>query len=244
MGTGGCSEEPPKESLVGPGLPQGRLHHSLPASPEPDAMWIVAATPKGGREAGWLAPGAQVTHHRSGSLTAGAWAGRPSPPLPQQWRDLGSPQPWPPASPGAEGGGPEHPGMLPTGPPCSKGCRLEACLSRPVDSSQKPRRRRRLTPTPACPSPQPTCPGLATPALSWQGPIYPGAWRSRSRSDRVLGGRAPGGGSGGRPAAPPALAAALQSRGWVPEVWQALLKLSPDKPDRLLLINPFSVNAR
>lgn len=157
-----------------------------------------------------------------------------------------------PASPGAAGRGPEHPGMLPTGPLCSKGCRLEARLSSLVGSSQEPRRCCRLTPTPTRPSPQPACPGPAASALSCHGPVYPRAPHSGSRGDRALGGRAlqplmgraPGGGSGVALRSP-----RLQQQHSGPTAvclrcGRALIMLSPAKPDRLLLINPFSVNAR
>ena len=232
----------PQGKPGGPRPPPG-APPSQPAHQPRARCHIVAATPKGGGEAGWLAPGAQATHHTRGSLTAGAWAGRPSPPLPSSggtWgaRSLG---PQPVLGQRVE--------ALSTRACCPQGHRARKAavwrlLSRPVDSSQKPRRRRRPTPAPACPSPQPTCPGPATPAPSWQGPVYPvpgapgvavtGCW-----------GAGPLGAARGSPCGPPQLrqqvsnpaAGCLRCGG-------ALLKLSPAKPDRLLLINPFFVNAR
>ena len=95
------------------------------------------------------------------------------------------------------------------------------------------------------PRPSRICPELSRPCLS-------ACPHSGSRGDRALGGRAlqplmgraPGGGSGVALRSP-----RLQQQHSGPTAvclrcGRALIMLSPAKPDRLLLINPFSVNAR
>lgn len=254
MGAGECSEGAPKESWWTPACPGGA---SITACPPAQGQMPHGGSGRHpeGRVRCWVA-GPRGTGHPPRTWYPDCWGlGRlAQPPAPTAVERLGEPPALTPASPGAAGRGPEQPGMPPTGPLSSEGCRLEACPSSLVGSSQKPRRCRHLTPTPARPSPQPACPGPATSALSCHGPVYPRAPHSGSHGVRALGGgalqalmgRAPGGGSGwGSPCGPPWLRQQLSGPTAVClRCGQALITLSPAKPDRLLLINPFSVKAR